>query len=349
MTPIDHPLRLAEPSLHRLRLNTEELVTIAVGARVAHPVAPANPYRIGHDGVPRVLAGPGGIVLSHRIGDACVGLVADHLEAGVALHNNAREVVGPRNGPNNALLTYACVGNLVEVTSGACRGARGMVTGKHGGVDHVIVDFPPRTLRALAPGDAVKVCARGLGLRLIDVPDVSLFNCSPALLRRWGLVARDGTLVVPVARVIPARVMGSGLGRNTVWRGDYDIQLFDAPTRRRYGLDALRFGDMVAILDADARHGPSFHGGWTTIGTIVHGDSTVSGHGPGVTVLMTGRRGRISVTRDRHANLAAIFGLRRPTFLRGSQPLAHRDPTAHRSPRRANFDTGGEWSEEHYR
>ena len=43
-----------------------------------------------------------------------------------------------------------------------------------------------------------------------------------------------------------ARGIGSGLGKNNAWRGDFDIQLFDEPARRQYHLDTLRFGDMVA-------------------------------------------------------------------------------------------------------
>ena len=40
-----------------------------------------------------------GIVLTRRVGDRAVGLAGDHVEAGVSLHNNGREVVGPRDGP----------------------------------------------------------------------------------------------------------------------------------------------------------------------------------------------------------------------------------------------------------
>src|ERR1700722_14984953 len=93
-----------------LRLNLRDLVMVAVEGQIANPVGRA-PYRIGHDGMPRVLPGTGGIVLNHRIGDRCVGLAGDHIEPGAALHNNSREIVGPRDGPNAALITYACVGN----------------------------------------------------------------------------------------------------------------------------------------------------------------------------------------------------------------------------------------------
>lgn len=302
------PALLTAPSA--LRMNLDELVTVVVSGQVAHPVAGAAPYRIGNDGVARVLPGTGGIVLSHRVGDPCVGLAADHIEPGVAVHNNGREVTGPRNGPNNALLTYACVGNRAEVTTGRARGGRGVVTGKHGGVNHVLIDFPPRVLRALEIGDRIRIVSRGLGLRLPDYPEILVSNADPNLLRRWSIGVRDGVLSVPVTHAIPARIMGSGLGKNSVWRGDYDIQLFDSIVRRRYRLDQLRFGDLVAIVDADARYGPSFRTGRTTLGVVVHGDSTVSGHGPGVAVLVTGPANMFALRRESTANIAGILGIR---------------------------------------
>ena len=41
--------------------------------------------------------------------------------------------------------------------------------------------------------------------------------------------------------------MGSGLGRDNTFRGDYDINLFDPETVREFGLEDLRLGDIVAI------------------------------------------------------------------------------------------------------
>jgi Domain of unknown function (DUF4438) len=175
-------------------LNHDELIVVTVQGQVAHPIGQATPYRIGYDGVPRVLPGTGGIVLNRRIGDLCVGLAGDHVEPGVALHNNTREVVGPRDGPNNALITYACVGNVATVVSGRASGQRGLVTGKHGGINHVLVDFPTAVLERLAITDRIQIRAHGLGLRLLRQPDIEVLNCAPALLARWGLIERDGQL-----------------------------------------------------------------------------------------------------------------------------------------------------------
>lgn len=300
---------------------------VAVAGQIAHPVGRANAYRIGQDGVPRILPASGGIAINQRIGDRCVGIAGDHIEPGVALHNNQREVVGPRAGPNNALITYACVGNRARVTTGSCTGQWGLVTGKHGGINHVMVDFPTRVLQRLNIGDRIQIYSCGLGLRLSDYPQVTAFNCAPALLRRWGLRAQNSVLQVPVTHWIPAAIMGSGLGKNTVWRGDYDIQLFDDEVRRQFRLGSLRYGDLIAIIHANTRFGPSYQRGSITIGVIVHGDSTVSGHGPGVTVLLSGPATVLHPVYNPDANLAVMFGVRSPSPARNYRPITRRHQT----------------------
>jgi hypothetical protein len=300
------------------RINREQLVISRVSAQIANPVGRASPYRIGHDGVPRVLPGTGGITLNWRIGDPCIGIAGDHVEPGVALHNNQREVVGPRNGPNLGLLTYACVGNRATIATGPMAGRGGWVTGKHGGVDHVIADFPREVLERLRIGDHVQITSVGLGMRLLDHPNIALFNCAPILLARWGLSSHERRLRVPVTHRFPAELMGSGLGRNTASRGDYDIQLADPGAVRRYRLDTLRFGDLVCIEGADAQHGPIWRKGRRSVGVVVHGDSTVSGHGPGVCVLMSGAATEIEPVFDARANIAAVLGVREP-----KPPKAH--------------------------
>jgi Domain of unknown function (DUF4438) len=317
-------MKMAQRDHALLRFNWDELVMQAVMGQIAHPVGRANPYRVGQDGVARMLPGTGGITINRRIGDPCVGLAADHVEPGVALHNNGREIIGGRDGPNLAMLTSACVGNRARVVSGPAAGAIGLVTGKHGGVNHLLVDFDPEILMRLNIGDRVQIYACGLGLELTDFPDISVTNCAPSLLRRWCIVPRDGVLEVTVTHVLPAAILGSGLGKNTVWRGDVDIQLFDAATRRRHRLQTLRFGDLVAVTDSDTRYGPAHRGGRTTIGIIVHSDSTVSGHGPGMTALLTGPTSRLRPVRDGGANIALLYQRRDRVPSRARLPLVAR-------------------------
>jgi hypothetical protein len=303
------------------RLNMDQLVMQAVMGQIAHPVGRASPYRIGNDGVPRVLPGTGGITLNHRIGDPCVGLAADHVEPGVALHNNGREIIGGRDGPNMALLTSACVGNRARVVTGPATGAIGLVTGKHGGVNHLLVDFDHKALLRLNIGDRVQIYSCGLGLRLKDHPEIAVTNCAPSLLRRWPLRSRGSILEAPVTHRLPAAIIGSGLGKDSVWRGDVDIQLFDKSTRRRYGLETLRFGDLVAIMDSDARFGAAWRGGRVTIGVVVHSDSTVSGHGPGVTALLSGPISCLRPVAEPRANIAFLYERRSFSPAKARTPL----------------------------
>ena len=87
--------------------------------------------------------------------------------------------------------------------------------------------------------------------------------------------------------------MGSGLGANQVNSGDYDIQLFDEAIVEQYGLDTLRLGDIVAIIDADHSFGRIYRQGAISVGVVVHTNCVTAGHGPGVTTLMTSADGKI--------------------------------------------------------
>lgn len=293
------------------RTNESKLVEAAVAGQVSHPIVRASPYRIGRDGVLRLVPGSGGIVLNRRVGDPAVGLAADHMEAGVSLHNNGREVVGPRNGPNQALMFYACVGNRARVTSGPMVGAEGTVVGKHGGINHVIVDFTPDVKRRLLIGDRVQLDAYGQGMALPDFPEVRVQNLSPRLLRRWGVRTVRGRLIIPVTHTVPAELMGSGIGRSEGVLGDLDIHLSDPGLVRRFRLGSLRLGDLVAVCPLDYRFGPSRRPGTVTVGVVVHSDSQVAGHGPGMTPLLIAPSSRVQLVRQPQANLAFVLGLRR--------------------------------------
>jgi hypothetical protein len=288
--------------------NRSRLVAQILTAKVAPPLLSSSLYDVGADGVPRILPSVGGITLNVRVGDSAFAFEADHVEPAVSVRHADDKV-------NAAFCTLACVGNVATVASGDAKGERGIVTGKHGGVEHVIVDFPERVMERMQIGDAIAVRAVGVGLALDDAGDVKIFNCDPDLFDKLVLpqgqddVARS-RLAVRVARTVPARVMGSGLGRQTVARGDYDIQCFDAATVAEFGLDQLRLGDLVAILDADNSHGRVYRTGAVTIAVVSHGMSHIAGHGPGVTTLMTSAGGAIEPLVDARANLATILNLR---------------------------------------
>ena len=44
----------------------------------------------------------------------------------------------------------------------------------------------------------------------------------------------------------------------------------------------------MAVTDIDARCNMGYRRGWVTVGVIVHGDSPLPGHGPGLTPILTG-------------------------------------------------------------
>ncbi len=260
-------------------------------------------YEVSFEGEPQILPSVGGITPNVRVGDSAFAFRADHVEPGVTIRH-------PDDRQNASLNVMSCVGNEAVVVSGDAKGAKGRVTGKHGGVEHVMVDFPPEVMLKMTIGDKVQVWGCGLGMRLLDAPNVKVFNADPDLLDECGAEVRDGRVQISVSRTVPAAVMGSGLGRPTVVRGDYDIQTFDDAMAAEHGLRELRLGDLVAIIDADNSFGRIYRTGAVSVGVVVHGRSFVSGHGPGVTTLLTSASGAIDVTIDRDANLANILHLR---------------------------------------
>ncbi|NTV14800.1 MAG: DUF4438 domain-containing protein [Desulfobulbaceae bacterium] len=288
-----------------LKTNQERLICQSVLGEITSPQGSINPYRINPEGHSDIYPGVGGITYNLRIGDPARGWFADHVEPGVSISNYTQ--VQGQPGPNRALNQFACAGNTARVISGAAKGKTGRVTGKHGGIEHVLVDFEPEVLEQLAIGDKIQIKAYGCGLQLTEV-GVKVMNLDPALLAAIPLaLGGDGRLEVPVTHFIPARVMGSGIGSSHSASGDYDIQLFDEPTVAEYGLDDLKLGDMVAIIDADATYGRIYKTGGVVIGIVVHSDCVLAGHGPGVMVTMTSRDGLIVPMLDTAANLKNYF------------------------------------------
>jgi hypothetical protein len=259
-------------------------------------------YEVSFEGQPLIVPSVGGITPNVRVGNSAFGFMADHIEPGVSVRH-------PDDRQNNALNTLACIGNEAVILTGDAKGEHGRVTGKHGGVEHVLIDFPSDVMRKMAIGDRIQVWACGLGMRLLDAPGVKAFNADPDLFHRMGVDVKGGRVQVRVARTVPAAIMGSGLGRSTVVRGDYDIQTFDDAMAEEYGLRDLHLGDIVAIVDADNTYGRIYRGGAISVGVVVHGRSFVAGHGPGVTTLLTSTKGEIDVEVDRDANLAKILKL----------------------------------------
>ena len=294
--------------LFMLNTNAAKLIKISVMGEIASPII-RSVYNVSATGQPLVLPGVGGITYNLRVGDQACSWEADHVEPGVSAENKENDA---RSGQaaNTAFNVLSCVGNEATVVSGDGKRAKGVVTGKHGGIEHVLIDFPPTILEKLALGDRILVKAFGTGLRMVDFPKIKVFNMDPALLEKWNPQAKGDKLEVPVTHIVPAAIMGSGLGANQVNSGDYDIQLFDKTVVDQYGLESLRLGDLVAIIDADHSFGRIYRQGAVSVGVVIHTNCVTAGHGPGVTTLMTSPEGKIVPLLKKEANIASLLKLR---------------------------------------
>ncbi len=262
-------------------------------------------WKVDHKGEPFLLPSIGGITLNVKVGDSAFGLAGDHIEPGVSCSANAKK---PMDFPNDTLQLYSCVGNEAKVMSGEAKGAMGVVIGHHGGSEHIIVDFDDDVLENLSYEDKIRIRAKGQGLKLLDYPEIKLFNLDPELLKKLNIKETgDGKLEVGVTTMVPAVCMGSGVGAMHVGAGDYDVMTSDPETVKKYGLDDLRFGDFVALMDHDNSYGRAYVKDAVSVGIVVHSDCKLAGHGPGIATIMTCHSSLIKPFKDRQSSIADIL------------------------------------------
>jgi uncharacterized protein (DUF1330 family) len=287
-----------------LKTNENKLVQFTLECKPGHPFA-GNRLRVDHMGKPFQLPGIGGITLNIEAGDSVFGWAGDHLEPGVSCKWGDKR----KEYPNQALQILACVGNTALVTSGNAKGAKGIVTGHHGGSEHVIIDFDSRTKAKLSYNDSIQIKAVGMGLEILSQPEVRIVNLDPSLLKKMGIKEdkTTGKLIVPVAAKIPSECMGAGIFLANISSGDYDIMTSDWDTVKANGMDKMRFGDFVALMDQDNRFGRTHRRNAVTIGIVIHSDCRASGHGPGVTTLLSCGNGEIVPVIDPGANIADVM------------------------------------------
>jgi hypothetical protein len=283
-----------------LRTNAPDLVALAVTGFISAPTLERAVYRPDTEGIGTVLIGMAGIVYNARVGDPAYGWAGDHVEPGVSIAH-------PDSDVDHAMHYLTCVGNEAFVAGGPAAGARGIVTGEHA---RLLVDFAPEVLEQLTVGDRIVLKTHGRGMRLLDHPGVLVKKAGPTLIERWGLrTGPDGRLRVPVVGTIPAHIMGSG-AELTPEFVDQDLMTGDRAALAELGIDHLRLGDLVAVMDTDHRYGRGFKQGGVTIGLIMHGDSVMTGHGPGCQDLLVCANGELEPVIDPDANIARILGIR---------------------------------------
>jgi hypothetical protein len=159
-------------------------------------------------------------------------------------------------------------------------------------------------------GDKILVKAYGVGLKLTDYPAIKVMNMDPCILEALKPKPTGEKLEVPVAHIVPAAIMGSGKGANQVQSGDYNIQMFDEKAIEQYGLEDLKLGDLVAIIDADHSFGRIYRQGAISHGIVIHTNCVTAGHGPGATSLITSQSGKLIPKIDAKANIAYLLKLR---------------------------------------
>lgn len=294
------PAKDAPPAIST---NKDRVLTIAVQGRIA-PAQPARGYAVTWDGKPKLAIGTGGINYNLKIGDRVFGWArGDRATAGVAA-----QAAGESRSGLDSWLTHASIGNEVRVISGEARGERGVVVGKFGG--YVLLHFADAVLDRLAVGDTLQAKASGLGLEIDGFKDVFVHSLAPDLLEKMGLRAAGDRLEVPVVKEIPAEIMGQGAGSGAgALYGNWHIQTCYPPDIERYGLDELRFGDLVFLRDTQTDYGKGYYKGGATVGVVCSGPSEFSGLGIGVTAVISTRFGKLAPRIDPEANIGKYLGL----------------------------------------
>ena len=285
-----------------LRWNFDELVDMAVTGQVSQPAMRRGGYVHWPDGVGVILPGMHGITYNARVGDRAFGWAGDHVEPGVSIAN-------PDEQADYALHYLSCIGNEAEGVTGLARGARGVVTGEHA---RLLVDFPPEVLEEMTIGDTVQVRTRGRGLRLLSHPALEFKQTSPSLARALALEIQGNKVTCPVAMELPPRIMGSGAELNAEFV-DQDLMSGDRALMAELGIDQMRLGDLIGIRNVDHRFGRSYRDGWVAICLCIHGDSVMTGHGPGILTLITGPADLLDFHIEPETNIAHSLGIRGST------------------------------------
>lgn len=282
-----------------LTSNADRLVAMAVCGFVSQPSLRPGAYLHDPAGKGLMLPGMFGVTYNARAGDRAFGWAGDHVEPGVSIAH-------PNEQCDFALHYLTCIGNEATVTSGLAKGAKGVVTGEHA---RLLVDFPDEVNDLLNIGDQIQIEALGRGIALDGYAGIEFKKTSPRLLEALRISRLgNGQLRVPVAMELPIEIMGSGAELNAEYV-DQDLMSGDRQLMADLGIDRMRLGDLIAIRHADHHFGRSYRAGAVSIALCIHGDSVMTGHGPGILTLMTATDGSLDFEIDPSANIASYFGI----------------------------------------
>jgi hypothetical protein len=281
--------------------NKDKLLKLAVQGQIA-PAQSGRNYTVTWDGKPKLAIGIGGINYNLKIGAKVFGWASgDRATVGVATEGMGDDRFG------GAWLTYTSVGNEAKLVSGQARGEKGLIIGKFG--SYVLVHFDDAILEKLAIGDTLQAKACGIGLEIEGFKDVFVHGLAPEVLEKLDVRNINGKLEVPAVKEIPAEIVGQGSGGSSL-TGNWHIQTCFPPDIKKYGLDELRFGDLVLLKDVQTDYGKGYYRGGATVGIICSGPSDISGLGIGVTPILSTRFGKLIARIDASANIGKYLGLK---------------------------------------
>ncbi len=285
--------------------NKDKLLTMAVQGEIA-PAEPERSYTTTWDGKAKMAIGIGGINYNLKIGEKVFGWASgDRATMGVAT------VGAGSDRAQTSWLNFTSIGNEVKLLSGDAKGEKGVIIGKFR--SYVLVHFDDRVLDKLAIGNKIHVKARGIGLEINGFKDIFVHGVTPEILEKLLIQTADGKLEVPVVKEIPGEIAGQGSGGGSL-SGNWHVQTCYPPDIKKYGLDELRFGDLVLLKDIQTDYGKGYFRGGATVGVVCSGPSDISGLGIGVTPILSTRFGKLKARLDPTSNIGKYLGLKMKNF-----------------------------------
>jgi hypothetical protein len=282
-----------------LKTNEKKLIKMSIGGYVTQPSFKNPGYIPDNDGNSVILPGMYGVVNNVKVGDKAFGWNGDHIEPGVSIDSeNINE--------HFALHYLVCTGNKAIVRSGEAKGKTGIVTGEHA---RNLIHFEQNILEKICVGDQIDIITHGRGLKLLDFPEIEIKKIDPNLLKSMNFKVENKKLIVDVAIELPIKIMGSGAELNSEYV-DQDLMSGDRSLMKKLKIDQMKLGDLIVINHADHRWGRSYKKDYVSIALCIHGDSVMTGHGPGIMTIMTGTKKTLGWRINKKANLKNILKIK---------------------------------------
>ena len=282
-----------------LKTNEKKLIKMSIGGYVTQPSFKNPGYIPDNDGNSVILPGMYGVVNNVKVGDKAFGWNGDHIEPGVSIDSeNINE--------HFALHYLVCTGNKAIVRSGEAKGKTGIVTGEHA---RNLIHFEQNILEKICVGDQIDIITHGRGLRLLDFPEIEIKKIDPNLLKSMNFKVVNKKLIVDVAIELPIKIMGSGAELNSEYV-DQDLMSGDRSLMKKLKIDQMKLGDLIVINHADHRWGRSYKKDHVSIALCIHGDSVMTGHGPGIMTIMTGTKKNLGWRINKKSNLKNILKIK---------------------------------------